>query len=174
MTSSQINSTISRRNFFPILIFSYYLRNEPVQNFFSNLTIFSRASSVDATHEGVTPFALAHYIGLPHAQMVMWHHVDTSRVGSSDATGGPATFCHVFTSRASPIGTTGEKFKPRETFFLSSLFFLSLFSLLSPTACDRRRRLLPCRRTLSLGVHSPPTPVLDVPNGTFSLLTEYN
>jgi hypothetical protein len=40
------------------------------------------------------------------------------------ATGDPITFCHMSSSRASSVDMIGEKFKPREPFFLLSLFSL--------------------------------------------------
>jgi hypothetical protein len=98
-----------------------------------------------------------------------------SRTACCDAIDGPAAFHHVSTSHDShvgPVDTTDKNFKPREPFFLLSLSFLSLFSLLSLTVGDRLLLLLPRRRVPSSAFDSPPTPVLYVTEGTFSLLTE--
>jgi hypothetical protein len=50
------------------------------------------------------------------------------RVVCCGATGDPITFCHMSSSHASSIDMIGEKFKPREPFFLLSLFSLSSLS----------------------------------------------
>jgi hypothetical protein len=59
------------------------------KTFFSNLTIFSRTSSVDVTYEGVALFALARLGGVAHVRASMWRHVGLS--------------C------ASPVGTTESR-----------------------------------------------------------------
>jgi hypothetical protein len=138
-----------------------------IKSFFSNLHLFSNASLVGA---------MASLSALHGADVCPDSDVAPRRCESHRL-----LWCDWRPSRLSPrvhkshqsrltVSVTGEKFKPCEPFFLLSLFFISLFSLLSPSAGDRHHLLLPHRCAPSSGVHSPPTPVLDVLEGTFSLL----
>jgi hypothetical protein len=51
----------------------------PVETYFQVLTLSSHGSPVGASHEGVTPYALAQFMGLAHAQLQTWRNVSLSR-----------------------------------------------------------------------------------------------
>jgi hypothetical protein len=69
------------------LAFSINIQHmNPTKTFFPNLALFSHASSVGVTHEGVVPFALARCMGLARAYMSTWCHVDASHAGSPGLT----------------------------------------------------------------------------------------
>jgi hypothetical protein len=119
-----------------------------------------------------------------------WRHIGVNHAGLSGTIGGLDANCRVSTeSRQSrrydsvtpirPIGVTDPNLNRCAAYFLSSssflslsLFFLSLFSLLSAHTGDRCRLRLSCCRRPPSELCSPPTPVFGLPEGSTSLLTE--